>query len=298
MTDSIKAKIAEEAADLFLRLRNDPANDALLDEYDAFINRGRLEQKAFVAVERAWQGSAHRRSNGRAVVGFGLAAITALGVGFWLANPLAPTPDYASDTSPTEVTLATGDFAQLDAGSGLINSSNAEARRFDLVKGAVVFEVAAEPRPFVVTMGPLNVTVTGTVFETSQLKDTFAVSVLEGSVTVQDDNGRSWNLTEGMRLLWSTTDGGTVDRVLATNIARWRTDRLVTNGLTLSQVADILDRRTAGRILIPNGDLRDAQLSGIIDLSKPEIALQTLAVAENARVQSLGPLGFVLLPQK
>ena len=283
-----------KAADIFIRLSEDPTNEAVLAERDAFMALGEEERRAYENVSRAWQGVGRRPGAGKVSI----LAIFALllGSSYLSFDPLRKliSADFATDLASESIRLESGDLAYLDAATSIAEDSSLSGRQITLLDGAAVFDVASDGRPFEVIVGDLNVEVLGTVFETSLLGDDVMVAVTEGAVSVSAD-GNFWRLEAGDQLLWSheRSDARIEQRELE-DIAVWRRDRFVADGLTLAQVAGVIDRRLPGTVYIPGSALSDARVSGTIDLSKPVLALEAVAASRGARLTSLGPLGYIL----
>lgn len=295
MPDQPKSKIAEEAADLFLRLTSDPDNPSLIAEREAFCARGATEKKAFEAVRKAWTGVKPAEPRRKAPL---ILLAVALGGAAYMASEPVQTfllADHRTQRAPETLVLSSSDRIDMDASTALRDRSDSNERRFTVLDGAALFQVEQDPRPFLVDIGPISVRVTGTVFETAQQSDAFNVSVIEGQVEVSLD-AQSWQLTEGMGFTWSEKTGMEIRTHPAEDIASWREDRFVMNGLRFADAVAVIDRRLPGTVLIINDALASQPVSGIVDLDDPILALQTLAASRGAQVIRLGPLGTIISP--
>lgn len=295
MPDPEPSKIAEDAADLFLRLKDDPKNASLIAERDAFLAQGAKHQKAYDAVRRAWTGVKPAKPKRTAPM-----IVLAIGLGYVAYSAADPVTtfllaDYKTQRAPDAIVFPAGDRIDLDAATALQNRSNETERHFAVLDGAALFTVAPEERPFLVELGDVSVRVTGTVFETSHQGEHLAVSVIEGSVEVQLGD-QNWQLSDGMGFEWSPDSGAKIESLPAESIASWRQDRLVANGMRFEEVAAVIDRRLSGTVFIPSASLGQQPVSGVIDLSDPLLALRTLAVSRGARVTRLGPFGAIIRP--
>ena len=76
-------------------------------------------------------------------------------------------------------------------------------------------------------------------------------------------------------------------------IAAWRNDALIVDGMTLRDAVAILDRRLPGSVTV-FGEIGDLRVTGGFDLSEPEAVLRVLAETAGARLTGLGPLGYIL----
>lgn len=295
MPDKDREALISEAADIYVRLREDIENSALLSERDAFLSRGDTEREVYAQVQRAWEGVGRKPGPNKPVIVsclFGL-----LAAGYFGFEPIrnAILADFTTGTSVQQVALASGDSATLDADTAIADDTDGPVRRISLYAGAALFTVEKDARAFVVSAGDVTIQVLGTTFEASQIGETTVVSVSEGvvQVTIED---RAWELTAGDQLQWSPSTGAAMKEVDAASVALWRADRFVADGLTFAQVAEVIDRRLRGSVYIRNDALANSRISGTINLQNPELALEALAASRNARVVSLGPVGWLLLP--
>ncbi|MEM6578329.1 MAG: FecR domain-containing protein [Pseudomonadota bacterium] len=293
MPDHQKSRVAEEAADLFLRVASDPENPRLSAERDAFCARGEIEQKAYDAVRKAWTGVEPVEPRRRAPM---ILLAIALGCAVYLGYEPTRTfmlADHMSQHSPETLVLRSGDRIDMDASTALRDDSDARERRFTVIEGAALFDVASEARPFSVEMGPVSVRVTGTIFETAHQGEALVVSVIEGEVEVGLE-GQTWLLSEGQGFTWSDATGARVGPRSPDSIAAWQQDRFVMNGTPLGDVVAVIDRRLPGPVVVLGDALASQTVSGILDLSDPMLALRTLAASRGLRVTSLGPMANVL----
>lgn len=295
MTDQNRAKLVEEAADIFVRLREEPENKAIQAERDAFIARGEAERSAFAQVVKAWESSGRNRGSNKPVV------VTAV-LGLMLSAYLAVEPlrtfllaDFRSGYDTEEVILASGDRAVIDAQTALSDETEDDMRRVKLIEGSALFDVEKEGRSFVVSAGDVTIEVLGTTFEASKMKDTVSVAVEEGRVRIRA-GGASWTLGAGDQLMWSQSTGGRVNQIDLEAVATWRDDRFIADGLTFAEVASVIDRRLPGSIVITSGALADARVLGTINLENPKLALEALVAAKGARVISAGPIAHIVMP--
>ena len=203
--------------------------------------------------------------------------------------------DVVTRLEARKTILASGDAATLDADTALADHTAGAERLITLFEGATLFDVAQNARPFEVSAGALTIEVLGATFEAARFDDMVVVSVSEGQVRVMTGNTR-WTLEDGERLLWSAQGGGDVVDIDPAAVARWRQDRCVSDGLTFAQVADVIDRRLPGNVVVPNKALATSRVSGTSNLDNPTLALEALAATQCARVFSAQPLGYLILP--
>lgn len=296
MKNQDREALTAEAADIFLRLREDPADPERQAERDSFLARGAPQREIYAQVARAWQGTGappRRRIRLPAVV-LGLALVLSA---LALADPARKflLADVTTRHAGRQVALASGDTAVLDADTALTDTTEGAARQVGLLDGAALFDVARDGRAFVVSVGDLTVEVLGTTFETALIADAVTVGVRAGRVRVTD-GGRTWTLGAGERLLWSPGGEAEITRIPPEDVAPWVQGRFVADGLSFAQVADVIDRRLPGRVMLGSADLAASRVSGTINLDDPDLALRALAATRGAQIISIPVLGKIILP--
>lgn len=293
MQDKSEKPLLDEAAQIFLRLQQSPKDPTLVAQRDAFLARGEAEQAAYRKIAAGWKIAGPERKS-RPLILVPFLAATALSI-YAFAEPLKviALADFSTGMKAEPAELTSGDRVHLDAGTAIIENSDVSERRVELMRGSAFFDVKDDTRPFVLSIAPLEVAVVGTAFEAARIGEAVRVTVQEGEVTVSRDN-TVWLLGAGDRLLWSQDTGVTIAPLDPDMIAQWRRDQLVADNMAFTDIADIIDRRLAGRVIVIGSDLQNARLSGNFDLSKPRAALRILAATEGSRVVSVGPLGSVI----
>lgn len=284
-----------EATRIFLQLKQDPDNETLLQARDAFISRGEQERGTYFDVEKAWSMTGRSK---RVPTRSALAWMLVLGVSAYFAYaPLRvlAMADVRTGYDHATVTLASGDLAVLDAASAISDRSDAKERRVEVLQGAAFFDVELGRDDLMVKIGEVTIRAAGTAFETTLIDGSVIVTVSNGQLQVQAD-GRTWRLSQGDQLNWPGTGAAEITEVAVVDVAAWRQDRLVIDGMTFAEVADVIDRRLPGQIHIVSPSLARARMYGGLDLRNPEAAIRNLAAAEGARIVSVLPAGIVVLP--
>ncbi|WP_421710216.1 FecR family protein [Algihabitans sp.] len=294
-----RQELIEEAAAIFLRIREAPGDPDALARKQAFLARGPEARSAYDVVTRAWSASSppQRRRTPKRLAAAAVAATAAVFVGVFLYPEAALRwgADHATGKRPETVELSSGDVAYLDAGSALAERIDDRRRRVELLAGTAFFEVASDSRPFEVTAGAITARALGTAFEVSEGVKGVAVSVAEGRVQVETE-GASWRVSAGERLR-SVGGNVTVVPVRPRDVASWRRDRLAVDGAQLREVTQLLDRRVAGRIVFLDEGLGDTRIVGSYDLSDPMSALRSAAAPADATVIDGSPLLILITPK-
>lgn len=297
MDHSEKDKLLEEAADIFVSLRDAPSDVDLLKTRDAFLARGDAEKEAYRTIERAWTFSAPNKR--RSLPPTSTAVLIILGGAFaayaWDAR-YSIYADFTSQDLPEQVLLASGDLVDLDAETAIIDQTENGERVVTLLEGAGYFTVESNDAPFSVKAGPITTRVLGTEFEVASLDGGYAIAVYEGTVEVSGPSSIEV-LNAGEQFVWNG-DAGVRKQVGLSEIANWRDNRLTVDDLTVDQVADVIERRIRGSVFVPNSELAASRITGSFDLSEPRLALDALAVTVGGRVIAVQPFGVVLVSSK
>ncbi|MEM7058833.1 MAG: FecR domain-containing protein [Pseudomonadota bacterium] len=293
MSKPDRKKLLDDAADIFLKLREHPNDPSMQAARDEFVGRGPAEMAAYTQIQQMWtvSGARKKRSTSGPIVMVFLACLLA----WQLYQPLRVMllADHRTGGAPEQIELTSGDKAHLDAATALAEGIDTASRTITLLEGAAFFDVRKDPRPFTVVIGDVTATALGTAFETAFSDSETIVTVFEGRVEVQTRN-ESWTLTAGERLALTPDADAQRRSIELHTIAGWRTGKLVADGLTVKQVAAVIDRRLPGGITIMNEGLANARVSGTFDLGDPLLALRALAATHDAKVLAVPPIHTVL----
>lgn len=291
MSEDRREALMWEAADIFLKLRDDPGNEALQARRDEFCARGEEERQVYEDLLKTWKASGVKKGPNK------LRAIIVLTCGVLSAAYLAYDPlrvallaDVSTQFNADTTVLASGDRVVLDADSALIDDSDGSVRDVSLLEGAAFFDVGKDNRPFTVTLGDMMVSVVGTAFETAFVDGAVFVSVVEGRVNVTDGD-EVWTLTAGDHFNWTDDQPATLSQKPVQDMAAWRADRLVVDNMTMGQAADIISRRLRGPVVFSGRALRNTRVTGTLDLHDPLAALRLLADSGNAQVYNVPGVG-------
>jgi transmembrane sensor len=213
----IEDQLLKEAATWFARMRG-PDAEASRPGFEAWLARGALHRRAYnraseiFAMGKLLAGETEAKGEGRrsprappsrtALVA--VAVIILVSVGLILLRPVfrhrANGNEIASRSlggklntllfvtrvdETRSVRLADGSVVRLESGTRLAVTLDRTSRRLTLEQGLARFQVAHEPRPFIVRAGGGSVTARGTIFDIALTNDRrVAVSLIEGTVDV------------------------------------------------------------------------------------------------------------------
>lgn len=303
-----------EAADLAIRLQNDPANPVSLEMVRAWAARSPGHAAAWARIaqihgmtgkvlgdqRRAAEGLLTRRTM---VVG-GLIGLGAMAAGTWL-GPQALRHARADEATSTgeirRVALADGSLITLGPDSMLAIHFSEQRREVSLLDGMAFFEVARDAaRPFCVVAGPVSATAIGTAFDVSSEGGSICVTVDQGIVDIR---GPNTPLGAGERLAvgdWITLDPASNKMARgvrdASQIAAWREGLVIADGETVSAMVARIARWQPGHVVMADPFLGSRIVSGVFDLSNPVRALEAVVRPFGARVRQIGPFATVISP--
>ncbi|MEM8553493.1 MAG: FecR domain-containing protein [Pseudomonadota bacterium] len=298
--DTPDMALAREAARLFRRLEESPDDPEAQDAVKAFLDRGEPERETYAAMSRALAAArtgikeARRKTKRNGVVA--AAAMLLAGSLAYQPAKVSVLADHRSQRTVEEFQLASGDRLHLDAASAVRDDTEGLERRVTLLRGAAYLDVEQGGRRFVVDMGGVTAEALGTSFEVSRSGRHGSVTVFEGLVEVRKGD-RSWDLTAGDRINWSAGVDPVKTSVDTETVASWRGSQFIADGHTVGEVAEILDRRLPGDVVVLGRTLAQTPMTGGLNLKSPETALDLLALSTDARVIHL-PFLTILRPSE
>lgn len=276
--------------------------------FDDWIGRSAAHAAAYEEALQTWRDLAAMRSNEQyrallgeatfrermismlraprwAAISVGSAAVVAI---VWIALSLDVFPSFQRPTQVStqiaevrEVALPDGTRVVLGAESQLDFTVTAKSRRATVVGGDAYFAVTHDAaRPFTVTSKDVQVRVVGTQFEINHRAGEVTVAVAEGLVDVSqtDQAGDVVRLRKGEAL---TARSGlrTIRAVETTDIAAWRSGRLVYDGAELRDVVDDANRYSRARIVIADRQLETLRVTTSFRTSQIDGMVETLQAA-------------------
>ncbi len=270
--------LADDVWRRFLAWERDPLNAAAFREIEtalSVIDRTRLSvlpRPRPVRQAAIWTGA--------------LAAAVAVMIGMFvfLSGPDVPAAlDSPAETYATaigeqrEVRLADGSAVTLNTASEIEVAFTPEVRTVRLRAGQALFDVAPGEAPFTVEAGTGRTTALGTLFDVRLNPDGFAVTLVEGSVSVAPaEEGEAHLLRPGqqLRATGSEISVGEIDTSLITS---WQSGMIPFRDVTLAEAIAELNRYSAVKLVIADPRLAEERFSGVFPAGKPEVFAETLA---------------------
>lgn len=305
-------RLFREAADLAIRLQNDPANPVSVEMVRAWAARSPGHAAAWTRVAEI-HGMAgkiladeRKAARGGAISrrGFLVGGGAALAVGLW-AVPRAvlwAKADHITATAEvSRLSLADGSVMTLGPDSAVAIDYSAARRMVALLAGMAYFEVAEDAtRPFSVASEPVVVTASATAFDVSNDAGFITVAVERGTVEAGApgaDPRLDGALAAGD---WLTFDASSRrlkrGRREASDIAAWRTGMIVAESETVSAVVARIARWQRGSVVLADPRLGARLVSGVYDLRDPVRALDAVVRPFGAKVRDIGGLMTVISP--
>ncbi len=328
-SDNIKFAddLANEAAEWFLKLRDDDLSRADYLEWQEWIAESDDHARAFAGAEDCWDAldnikdlpwvntspPAHMTKNYfRRImpVAASIAAslLIALSIGLFLQKDITPSLETTSyQTARAEhKTIRLDDGSKINLGArSIINVNYSDIRRdITLVRGEAIFDVVKDKtRPFVVKTGNGTVTAIGTKFNIHSNDQNVVVTVLEGIVEVNPypdniipDNASLPRVSAGKAVTYQ--GNGHISEVMDTNIeaaVSWEKGLLVRVDTPLASVIEDVNRYSAREIIIGDAALNDISFTGTVLNDGIDNWLRGLSVAYPIKVLDSGHNAILLL---
>ena len=170
----------------------------------------------------------------------------------------------------------------LGAESQLSFEVTGSVRHATVVGGDAYFTVTRDPaRPFTVSIDDVQVRVVGTQFEVRRRSGEVSVAVAEGTVDVSrtDAAAAGVRLHRGEAVSARDSARLTVRAVEPTDIAAWRSGRLVYDNAELSDIVADANRYARSRIVIADAQLESLRVTTSFRTSQVEGMIETLQAA-------------------
>ncbi len=298
-------RLFREAADLAIRLQNDPGNMVAVETIRAWAARSPEHRAAWarVAAIHGMTGKvlgAERRTAGPSRRNVILGGLIGIGAGAWFGPELIlrARADYLTSTAELrEIGLPDGSSIALGPDSALALDWTEQQRRVVLLQGMGFFTVAPDmSRPFSVEAGGITATALGTAFEVSHDAGYVSVSVDHGLVEARGIDPPE-HLAAGDWLTFAP------DATVASKgqrepgeMAAWRRGLLIAEGETVAALVARIARWQPGSVVIADPGLGRKVVSGVFDLREPIGALEAVVRPFGAQVRQISPLLTVISP--
>lgn len=310
-------RLFREAADLAIRLQNDPANPVSIDMVRTWVARssrheaawarvaaihgmtGRVLTEQRAAAEGGVAGMSRRTLVIGGLIGAGVAAAGSLTVPGALLRARA---DYMTSTAEIRrITLSDGSEITLGPDSAVAIDFADARRTIGLLAGMAYFDVARDAsRPFSVLSGDLTATALGTAFDVSNDAGFVSVSVNHGAVEARAADSElrlAERLNPGDWITFDTSSHaiarGTRE---ASQIAAWREGMIVAERETVSAMVAKIARWQPGRVVMADPFLGSRVVSGVFDLADPLGALEAVVRPFGAKVRTVTPFMTIISP--
>lgn len=302
-------RLFREAADLAIRLQNDPGNPVAVDMVRAWVARGPQHAAAWARVAAihgmtgkilADQRHAKQGPSRRGLIVGGVAGLGALATGAWLAPGilLRLQADYTTAAGEIRrIELSDRSVISLGPASGVAIDYSPGRRMVELLAGMAYFEVTSDTnRPFSVRSGAVSATALGTSFDVSNDAGFISVSVGSGTVAAQTSESElSETLQAGD---WITFDPSARDPTRGTReadqIAAWRSGMLVAEKESVAALVAKISRWQKSEVILADPSLGSRVVSGVFDLNDPVSALAAVVRPFGAKVRQIGPFLTVI----
>ncbi len=198
--------------------------------------------------------------------------------------------DYATIAGQREtITLSDGTRVDLDTDTALKVNVTSGARRVTVLRGEAFFEIAKDPRPFVVATGDGESRDIGTGFSVEKGEASSTVTVQTGIVDVnaKTDPGGTVRLTAGESVDYGASGLSPLRKVDLEQQLAWRRGQLIFRQERLSDVVAKLNRYRSGRIVIVNPWIGNMLVSGTFNIDSPEAPIDALEAVLDVRATYL-----------
>jgi transmembrane sensor len=195
-----------------------------------------------------------------------------------------------------ELALADGSRLVLDGDSAVAIDLAPDARRVEVLRGAVFVDVAHDhTRPFSIVAGSLSATALGTAFGVTLGAERIEVAVSEGTVEVRADaESAPARLSAGQVFAWQP-DFGRIDRPGAADSALgWRRGALVFENLPLAEALARIDRHLPERVVLIGGAKAQTPVTGVFPTNAAHAAVDDLARLNGLEVARIPGVALIL----
>jgi transmembrane sensor len=193
--------------------------------------------------------------------------------------------------------LADRSLVSLRPGTSLRFEMSDAERCAHVPGGEIFFDVAKDPRPFVVDTGSGSIRAVGTRFAVRQYDGPPLVVVEEGTVNVKRADGDDGVSVMAGQQLSIVRNGDLIVRsVDVKKELAWTRKLLSVSGMTVGEAIAEFNRRNRVQIkIVDDGLAREVLNLGDFDLDEPEFFVESLALQGNVVVERIDPYTLRLL---
>ncbi|MDH4981584.1 FecR domain-containing protein [Hyphomicrobium sp. D-2] len=310
-------RLFEEATDLIIRLRNDPASPVALEMISQWRARSLDHEAAWFEASEIFglAGGALKRSRADAkrrsgpsrrsvLIGFGVgAAAFAVGREALPWAIIQARADYVTGTAEiTHHTLPDGSRMTLGPDSAVALSFSPTQRRVDLLAGMSYFDVVASnaAAPLLIEAQNVAATCGDGSFDISIDGPTVSLGVDRGVIHVgvpQSPTRFADELAAGRWMALTNGADAIAQGVRDTSeIAAWRDGRIVADQETVAAVVTRIARWLPGRVVLADPMIADRRVNGVFDLTQPLTALEAVVHPFGGKVRQISPFLTVITP--
>src|SRR6185437_14679542 len=222
--------------------------------------------------------------------------VSAIAAGAWYAIPRETGVTYATSIGGHEsIMLADGSRIELNTDSAIRLADSAHARNIWLEKGEAYLQVTHDAaRPLTVFVGNRRVVDIGTKFVVKRGENRLEVSVLEGRVSLDADQGsaneKPMLLKEGDTAVASAS-GVSLLRKPARKLADelgWRRGVIVFDNTALGDAAEQVSRYNAVKVEVRDAKLARLPVTGTVSSTDPKEFLRMARIVFGLRAEKTG----------
>lgn len=330
-------QLKREAADWFLKMQEPDAEQRHRPAFDQWLARGAMHRAAYNRIANLYLTSENvdwinlppaqpvrgtMRRTTFAIIG--LAMLVSFLVWKLMFSPMGTSgPELAASPAPGRdmvaaqlvtrlgeiraVRLADGSRLTLDTDTLVTVDFRKAMRMLRVEHGRARFDVAHEPRPFIVDAGESEVVAHGTTFDVSVLeRDTVHVHLLRGSVEVRRSELASGR--RGPALAWLRPGEGVsiADRDPAAvpvkpvreAVADWPSGSVDFKAATLGDVVRMANRYSATKIRLGDRQMAAIPVSGVFRVTDADKLATSLALLLNLQLARKPGEIVLMIPEK
>ena len=204
--------------------------------------------------------------------------------------------EYATGLAEVkEINLPDGSIIHLAPESRLNTNFTDEKRSIELVEGQAFFDVAHNvEKPFFVHAENSMIRVVGTAFDVSTRQPSVSVKVKEGIVAVKPDHNEEILLKVGDTIRVTSDYATILGKTDPKYISSWSNNQLVVNDRPVSEVIETLSHYHSSTLLVIGDDIGNQPVTGVYQLTNPDIALSAIAQSVGAKAYKITPFITVI----